>query len=257
MSAMEQLVLTALLDIPSVNPGDDITLIVKTALDRSEIVLELGDVIVITQKIVSKAEDRYVDLEKVIPSEYARCLADEVEKDPRLVEVILSESTDVVRKSIGILVTEHRLGFVLANAGVDSSNIDQSEGYSRVLLLPTDPDKICGEIQNRILTETGVCVAIIINDSHGRAWRNGTVGVALGSAGLPALLDLRGRPDIFGTDLKITQVGLADEIAAAASLLMGQGNEMRPVVHVRGVPYPLSEGKASDLLRNKQEDLFR
>ena len=257
MSAMEQLVLTALLDIPSVNPGDDITLIVKAALDRSEIVLELGDVIVITQKIVSKAEDRYVDLEKVIPSEYARCLADEVEKDPRLVEVILSESTDVVRKSIGILVTEHRLGFVLANAGVDSSNIDQSEGCSRVLLLPTDPDKICGEIQNRILTETGVCVAIIINDSHGRAWRNGTVGVALGSAGLPALLDLRGRPDIFGTDLKITQVGLADEIAAAASVLMGQGDEMRPVVHVRGVPYPLSEGKASDLLRNKQEDLFR
>lgn len=257
MSAMEQLVLTALLDIPSVNPGDDITLIVKAALDRSEIVLELGDVIVITQKIVSKAEDRYVDLEKVNPSEYARCLADEVEKDPRLVEVILSESTDVVRKSIGILVTEHRLGFVLANAGVDSSNIDQSEGCSRVLLLPTDPDKICGEIQNRILTETGVCVAIIINDSHGRAWRNGTVGVALGSAGLPALLDLRGRPDIFGTDLKITQVGLADEIAAAASVLMGQGDEMRPVVHVRGVPYPLSEGKASDLLRNKQEDLFR
>jgi coenzyme F420-0:L-glutamate ligase/coenzyme F420-1:gamma-L-glutamate ligase len=257
MTAMERLVLTALLDIPSVSPGDDITLIVETALDRSEIVLEPGDVIVITQKIVSKAEDRYVDLEKVIPSEYARCLADEVEKDPRLVEVILSESTDVVRKSTGILVTEHRLGFVLANAGVDSSNIDQSEGHSRVLLLPTDPDKICGEIRNRIETETGVCVGIIINDSHGRAWRNGTVGVALGSAGLPALLDLRGRPDIFGTDLKITQIGLADEIAAAASVLMGQGDEMRPVVHVRGVPYPLSTGKASDLLRNKQEDLFR
>ena len=257
MKATDRIVLTALLDIPSVGPGDDISTIVETALDRNKIVLEPGDVIVITHKIVSKAEDRYVDLDKIIPSDYARCLADEVGKDPRLVEVILSESTEVVRKSRGILITEHRLGFVAANAGVDSSNIEHIEGHSRVLLLPTNPDNICSEIQNRIQTVTGVCVGIIINDSHGRAWRNGTVGLALGSSGIPALLDLRGFPDIFGVDLKITQVGLADEIAAAASLLMGQGNEMRPVVHVRGVPYPLSEGKASDLLRNKQEDLFR
>ena len=257
MNAIDQIVLTALSDIPSVGPGDDITTIVVTALERTSIVLEPGDVIVITHKIVSKAEDRYVDLEEIIPSEYARCLADEVGKDPRLVEVILSESNEVVRKNKGILVTEHRLGFVVANAGVDSSNIDHIEGISRVLLLPTDPDCICSEIRNRIQTEAGVCVGIIINDSHGRAWRNGTVGLALGSSGIPALLDLRGYPDIFGADLKTTQVGLADEIAAAASLLMGQGNEMRPVVHVRGLPYPLSEGKASDLLRNKQEDLFR
>ena len=257
MNAIDQIVLTALSDIPSVDPGDDITTIVVTALERTSIVLEPGDVIVITHKIVSKAEDRYVDLEEIIPSEYARCLADEVGKDPRLVEVILSESNEVVRKNKGILVTEHRLGFVVANAGVDSSNINHIEGLSRVLLLPTDPDCICSEIRNRIQTEAGVCVGIIINDSHGRAWRNGTVGLALGSSGLPALLDLRGCPDIFGADLKTTQVGLADEIAAAASLLMGQGNEMRPVVHVRGLPYPLSEGKASDLLRNKQEDLFR
>ena len=173
-------------------------------------------------------------MEEIIPSEYARCLADEVGKDPRLVEVILSESNEVVRKNKGILVTEHRLGFVVANAGVDSSNINHIEGLSRVLLLPTDPDCICSEIQNRIQTETGICVGIIINDSHGRAWRNGTVGLALGSSGIPAILDLRGYPDIFGADLKTTQVGLADEIAAAASLLMGQGNEMRPVVHVRG-----------------------
>ena len=257
MNAIDQIVLTALSDIPSVDPGDDITTIVVTALERTSIVLEPGDVIVITHKIVSKAEDRYVDLEEIIPSEYARCLADEVGKDPRLVEVILSESNEVVRKNKGILVTEHRLGFVVANAGVDSSNINHIEGLSRVLLLPTDPDCICSEIRNRIQTEAGVCVGIIINDSHGRAWRNGTVGLALGSSGIPALLDLRGCPDIFGGDRKTTQVGLADEIAAAASLLMGQGNEMRPVVHVRGLPYPLSEGKASDLLRNKQEDLFR
>ena len=257
MNAIDQIVLTALSDIPSVGPGDDITTRVVTALERTSIVLEPGDVIVITHKIVSKAEDRYVDLEEIIPSEYARCLADEVGKDPRLVEVILSESNEVVRKNKGILVTEHRLGFVVANAGVDSSNIDHIEGLSRVLLLPTDPDCICSEIRNRIQTEAGVCVGIIINDSHGRAWRNGTVGLALGSSGIPALLDLRGYPDIFGADLKTTHVGLADEIAAAASLLMGQGNEMRPVVHVRGLPYPLSEGKASDLLRNKQEDLFR
>ena len=257
MNAIDQIVLTALSDIPSVGPGDDITTIVVTALESTSIVLEPGDVIVITHKIVSKAEDRYVDLDEIIPSEYAQRLADEFEKDPRLIEVILSESTEVVRKSRGILVAEHRLGFVVANAGVDSSNIDHIEGNSRVVLLPTDPDKSCSEIQNRIQTDTGVCVGIIINDSHGRAWRNGTVGLALGSSGIPALLDLRGRPDIFGVDLKTTQVGLADEIAAAASLLMGQGNEMRPVVHVRGVPYPLSEGKASDLLRSKQEDLFR
>jgi coenzyme F420-0:L-glutamate ligase/coenzyme F420-1:gamma-L-glutamate ligase len=240
-----------------VHPGDDIVDIIMQALQGSDIMLCSGDVVVIAQKIVSKAENCYVDLREIIPSRSAQALAMEVNKDPRLVEVILSESSEVVRHKPGVLVTAHRLGFVLANAGVDISNVDQDLGDDRVLLLPRDPDGTCAEIQSQLTKHTGAEVGIIINDSHGRAWRNGTVGVALGSAGLPALLDLRGTPDLYGVCLEVTQVGLADELASAASLLMGQAAEGQPVVHIRGLPYPLRTGTASDLLRPKSEDLFR
>ncbi len=257
MSARAQITLTALADIPLVQPGDDLVDIVLDALQQSDILLRPGDVLVIAQKIVSKAEDRYVDLGEINPSRRARALAAEVEKDPRLVEVILSESSEVVRNRPGVLVVAHRLGFVLANAGVDSSNAEQGSGSERVLLLPCDPDGTCADIRRELSVHTSTQVGIIINDSHGRAWRNGTVGVALGAAGMPALLDLRGAPDLYGERLEATQVGLADEIAAAASVLMGQGADGQPVVHVRGLPYPLRVGAAAELLRAKSNDLFR
>ncbi len=257
MSARAQITLTALADIPLVQPGDNLVDIILDALRQSDILLRPGDVLVIAQKIVSKAEDRYVDLGEINPSRRARALAAKVEKDPRLVEVILSESSEVVRHRPGVLVVAHRLGFVLANAGVDSSNAEQGSGSERVLLLPRDPDGVCAEIRVQLKKRAGADVGIIINDSHGRAWRNGTVGVALGVAGVPALLDLRGAPDLYGERLEVTQVGLADEISGAASLLMGQGADGQPVVHIRGLPYPLRAGAAAELLRAKSEDLFR
>ena len=257
MTAPSRIHLTALADIPLVFPGDDLVAIILEALRRSDILLCPGDVIVIAHKIVSKAEDRYVELSDVNPSRRARTLASEVEKDPRLVEVILSESNEVVRHKPGVLVVEHRLGFVLANAGVDRSNVDQGTGKERVLLLPRDPDGACAEIQVQLKNHSGVEVGVIINDSHGRAWRNGTVGLALGTSGVPTLLDLRGAPDLYGDQLEVTQVGLADEIAAAASVLMGQADEGQPVVHIRGLPYPLRSSTVAEMLRPKNEDLFR
>jgi coenzyme F420-0:L-glutamate ligase/coenzyme F420-1:gamma-L-glutamate ligase len=257
MTIRAQMSLTALADIPLVRPGDDLVAIMLEALQQSNIVLDSGDVLVIAQKIVSKAENRYVDLRDINPSQRACVLATEVEKDPRLVEVILSESSEVVRHRPGVLVVAHRLGFVLANAGVDGSNVDQVSGSKRVLLLPCDPDGTCAKIQSQLKKCTGAVVGVIINDSHGRAWRNGTVGVALGVAGVPAVLDLRGGPDLYHVPLEVTQVGLADEIAAAASVLMGQGAEGQPIVHVRGLPYPLRASAVAELLRPKSEDLFR
>lgn len=257
MMAPVQISLTALEDIPLVRPGEDLVAIILKALQQSDILLHSGDVLVITQKIVSKAENRYVDLRKINPSRRAHALATEVEKDPRLVEVILSESTEVVRHRPGVLVVAHRLGFVLANAGVDSSNVDQESGSERVLLLPRDPDGTCAQIQAQLKKRTSAEVGIIINDSHGRAWRNGTVGVAVGASGVPALVDLRGAPDLYGVRLEVTQVGLADELAAAASVLMGQGDEGQPVVHIRGLSCSLRAGAAAELLRPKSDDLFR
>ncbi|MCH2538923.1 MAG: coenzyme F420-0:L-glutamate ligase [Anaerolineales bacterium] len=257
MKSSTQITLTALVDIPLVRLGDNLVDIIEHSLRQSDILLYEGDVLVIAHKIVSKVEGRYVDLCQIQPTQRACTLAIEVEKDPRLVEVILSESSEVVRYRPGVLVVAHRLGFVLANAGVDSSNVDQESGSEQVLLLPKDPDGTCAEIRQQLKENSGSEVGVIINDSHGRAWRNGTVGVALGVAGVPALLDLRGEPDLYDERLEVTQVGLADELAAAASILMGQGNEGQPIVHIRGLPYPLRAGIATDLLRSKREDLFR
>jgi coenzyme F420-0:L-glutamate ligase/coenzyme F420-1:gamma-L-glutamate ligase len=211
---------------------------------------------VIAQKIVSKAEGRQVDLRTVTASERARQLAAEVDKDPRLVEWILSESTEVVRHRKGVLVVAHRSGTVLANAGIDASNVGP-DGDDQVLLLPEDCDRSCRDIRAKLRAYTGIDAGVIIIDSLGRAWRNGTVGVALGAAGLPTLLDLRGQPDLFGRTLRTTQVGIADEIAAAASLLMGQADEGTPVALVRGLQLPEADGSANDLIRARALDLFR
>jgi len=254
-----QLLLTALPGLPLVQPGDDLGALIVAALARAGIALASGDVIAIAQKVVSKSQSRLVKLADVTPSARALELATVTGKDARFVEVVLSESREVLRARPNTLIVEHRLGFVCANAGVDRSNVaPHGEGLDEyLLLLPSDPDGTCQQLREYFRAATGSDVAVIINDSHGRAWRNGTVGVALGAAGFPALLDMRGHPDLFDYALQVTQIGLADELAAAASLLMGQADEGRPVIHIRGVPYPFREGTARELIRDKEFDLFR
>lgn len=259
MTEVATLRLTALPGIPLIQPGDDLAEIVLKSLESCGLALADGDVLIFAQKVISKSEGRVVRLADVAPSERALALARETDKDPRLVELVLSETREIVRVRRGVIVVEHRLGFVCANAGVDRSNVaphgDPEDEMA--LLLPEDPDRTCAQLRERLEAATGAAVGVIISDSHGRAWRNGTVGVAIGVAGFPALLDLRGQPDLFDYTLQVTQVGLADELSAAASLMMGQADEGRPVVHARGVPYPLREGSVQELIRPKDIDLFR
>lgn len=252
-----ELRLIALPHLPSVHEGDDLAAFILASLAACGEALHDGDILVIAQKIISKSEGRRRRLSAVAPSPAAIALAGKTEKDPRLVELMLEESNHVLRHGHGVIVVEHRLGFVMANAGIDQSNVAQDSNHDTVLLLPRDPDASCAKLRARLREKTGVELGIIINDSHGRAWRNGTVGVALGVAGLPALLDLRGKPDLYDRKLRTTEIGLADEIAAAASLLMGQAAEGRPVILVRGVPYARREGNAQELVRARERDLFR
>jgi coenzyme F420-0:L-glutamate ligase/coenzyme F420-1:gamma-L-glutamate ligase len=249
--------LLALGGVPLVQAGDDLCAIILDAIARSGEKLAAGDVLVIAQKIVSKAQGRYVELAQVSPSSRALALAEVVSKDPRVIELILEESLEVLRVRRDVMIVVHRTGFVMANAGIDFSNVEAGAVDERVLLLPLDPDGTCERIRMGLQAHANVPVAVIINDSHGRAWRNGTVGVAIGASGVPALLDLRGRPDLFGRALRITQVGLADELAAAASLLMGQADEGCPIVLIHGAQHEPREGRASELVRPKELDLFR
>jgi coenzyme F420-0:L-glutamate ligase/coenzyme F420-1:gamma-L-glutamate ligase len=243
--------------IKLVEPGDDLGGITVDAFAANGIAPEEGDVLVLAQKIVSKAQGRYVDVTTVSPSERAIELARELDKDPRFVEVVLSESKRVVRHRPGLLIVEHRLGFVMANAGIDHSNVPTEDGVERVLLLPEDPDGSARALQQHLVGVFGRNIAVIISDSFGRAWRKGTVGVALGAAGLPALIDLRGHPDLFGRELLVTETGFADEIAAAAGLLMGQADEAVPMVLVRGLSWSAPEVAAAALIRPAEHDLFR
>ncbi len=245
--------------MPLVHQGDNLADMIVKALQETRIVLEDNDILVLAQKIVSKAEGRAVNLATVTPSQRAIQLARQTEKDARIVELILRESSEVLRTRGGTIIVEHRLGFVCASAGIDHSNVagEGNEAEEWVLLLPAEPDRSAEVIRKEIESRTGKQIGVLIIDSHGRAWRNGTVGVAIGIAGLPGLQDLRGQPDLFGFTLRITQVGAADELAAAASLIMGQAAEGRPVVHVRGFPYPLREGSLKELLRPREQDLFR
>ena len=255
-----QLILTALPGLPLVQPGDDLVELILAGLARAGLRLAPGDVIAVAQKVVSKAQGRLVKLADVVPSPRAQELAAVTGKDPRFVEVVLSESREVLRARPNTLIVEHRLGFVCANAGVDRSNVGpHGKGLDEyLLLLPLDPDGACQQLRQALAAASSAAdIAVVINDSHGRAWRNGTVGVALGAAGFPALLDMRGHPDLFDYALQVTQIGLADELAAAASLLMGQADEGRPVIHIRGVPYPFRDGSARELIRPKELDLFR
>jgi coenzyme F420-0:L-glutamate ligase/coenzyme F420-1:gamma-L-glutamate ligase len=255
------LTLTAIPDLPLVEPGDDLAGILIVGLARAGIAPAARDVLVVAQKVVSKAENRYCDLGAVTPSSRARDLARAVDKDPRLVEVILSESEAVVAHKPGVLVVAHRLGFVLANAGIDRSNVGSEPGpkagAERVLLLPEDPDASAAALKARLDAHFETEIAVIVSDSLGRAWRNGVTGIALGAAGLPALRDMIGRKDLFGRTLDVTQTGFADDIAAAASLLMGQADEGLPAVLLRGLAWREPASGARALLRPKDEDLFR
>jgi coenzyme F420-0:L-glutamate ligase/coenzyme F420-1:gamma-L-glutamate ligase len=248
---------TALAGIPPVKAGDDIADLVLRGLGASGFALQHGDVIAIAQKIVSKAEGRLVALATVTPSARAISLAADVNKDARLVELILRESTEVVRHRKDVIVVAHRNGYVLANAGIDASNVGTGDGDSHVLLLPEDSNRSCREIRARLHARTGIAPGILIVDSLGRAWRNGTVGTALGVAGMPALLKLAGRSDLDGRRLRTTEVGIGDEVAAAASLLMGQADEGTPAVLLRGLALPDGDGSGDDLIRPRQLDLFR
>ncbi len=247
--------LLAVPGIPMVKPGDDLAALVAAGLKGQP--PRAGDVLVLAQKIVSKAEGRIVDLKTVTPSARAVELAAEVQKDPRLVELILSESVRVVRNRPNVLIVEHKLGFVMANAGIDQSNVAPQDGVERALLLPKDPDGSAAKLRARLKELCGIELAVMIIDSFGRPWRRGTTGVAIGASGLPAMLDLRGSPDLFGRTLQVTVSAFADEIAAAASLVMGQADEAQPAVLVRGLAWKAPATAAAELVRPATEDLFR
>lgn len=252
------LTLTPLPGIPVVNPGDDLANLIQDGLNRAGVLLQEGDILVVAQKIISKSEGRAVNLANIIPSKKALDLAQIIDKDSRLTELILQESKSVLRTRPGTIIVEHRLGFVCANAGIDHSNVSESyDGEDWVLLLPEDPDASAIALREALEENSGESLGVLIIDSHGRAWRMGTAGVAIGLSGMPGLVDLRGEADLFGYTLQITQVGAADELAAAASLVMGQAAEGTPVVHARGFPYDLREGQMSELIRPEREDLFR
>lgn len=253
---MARLEVTTLEGFPEVAPGDDLAALILAALERNGMALADGDVVALAQKIVSKAENRFVALRTVTPSAEALRHAAETGKDARLVEVLLRETRAVLRSRPGVMIVEDVRGLVLANAGIDASNVPGSAGDT-VLLLPVDPDASAARLRDALQRATGRRLAVVILDSIGRAWRLGTVGTCIGCAGLPALMDLRGRSDREGRTLMVTEIGLADEVSAAASLLIGQAAEGTPVAIVRGVPYARAEGRARDLQRPRDKDLFR
>jgi coenzyme F420-0:L-glutamate ligase / coenzyme F420-1:gamma-L-glutamate ligase len=253
------LTLTPIQKIPLIKKGDNLPNIIWDALLINQIKLIDNDILVITQKVISKAEGRSVNLSEVHISEKAREISKISNKNPHLIELILQESNEVLRVTSNHIIVEHRLGFVCANAGIDHSNVDSETGNPKdsYLLLPKNPDSSAQQIKKDLEIKSGVKIGILIIDSHGRAWRNGIIGTAIGIAGMPGLIDFRGKKDIFGYKLRITQIAAADELASAASLIMGQADEKLPIVHVRGFPYPLRKSSIKELIRLKEKDLFR
>ena len=257
-SKSSRLEIIGLSDVPFVKPGDDLTGMILDALALNDLKLVNGDIVVIAQKIVSKAEDRCFNINDVVPGTEAIKLAEEVDKDPRLVELILSETRTIARKRPGLIIVESKTGLVHANAGIDQSNIEQSDTDPRALLLPVDADRSAEAIRLDIKKLIQIDVGVIINDSMGRAWRRGTVGHTIGCSGVIAVSDQIGDLDLNGRVLQGTEVALADEIAAASSFVMGQADEGRPVVLVRGAGHMV--GGSDDfkaLLREDNTDLFK
>lgn len=257
MSSAAELRITALPDFPLVAAGDDLAVMTVEALARGALQLRADDVLVFAQKVVSKSEGRRVDLTTVTPGDRALAVAQTVQKDPRLVELILRESRRIVRAAKDVLIVEHRLGLIMANAGIDQSNVADPASGEFALLLPEDPDASAARLRERLRAMTGCAPGVVISDSFGRPWRVGTVGVAIGCAEVPATLDLRGTTDMFGRPLRVTVVGHADEVASAASIVMGQASEARPVVLVRGLTSRAPARPAAALIRPQQQDLFR
>ena len=249
--------LTPLAGIPFVHEGDDVACLVGDAIEGADISPADFDVVVVTQKIVSKAEGRQVRLAGVEPSPRAIELAASLDKDPRMVEVVLGESNDIVAHGHGVLITEHRTGHVMANAGVDRSNVGHSSDDEPLLLLPLDPDASAAALHRGLEDRFGCHIAVVISDSAGRPWRHGVAGIAIGAAGLPSLTDLRGAPDLFGVPLKVTLTGFADQIASAANLVAGEAGEGVPAVHVRGLAWSAAPAPAGALVRERESDLFR
>ncbi len=244
--------------LPEVRPGDDLAFLITEAMHRARLKLRAGDVLVVAQKIVSKAEGRIVELATVEPRAEAVRLAAECDKDPRLIELVLRESTAVLRTVPGVIIVEHRLGLVLANAGIDQSNLRPGDDHGCALLLPEDPDASAAALREALAARFGVeDIGVMINDSVGRAWRLGTVGLAIGVAGMTALWDLRGDRDRFGRELQVSETGIADQIASAAQIVQGEGDEGAPVVRVRGLKKLGPAQDARALLRPRNQDLFR
>jgi coenzyme F420-0:L-glutamate ligase/coenzyme F420-1:gamma-L-glutamate ligase len=254
------LTLTALAGLPRVRAGDDVAALLLEAMARAELTLRDGDVLVVTSKLFSRAEGRFVDVSTLVPSARAEALGQEIGKDARLVELILAESSEVSRKAPNVLVTRHRLGFVSANAGIDLSNAQPDDGREGkgpwALLLPSDPDASAAALRARLESASGARLGVVISDSHGRPFRIGSVGMALGVAGLPALFDQVGRRDLDGRVLEATITALADQVAAAADLVAGQADESRPVVLVRGLSFEPVASSAAELLRPPGQDLY-
>ena len=242
---------------PLVHPGDDLAQLIIEGLNDNDLALQADDVLVIAQKIVSKAEGRYVRLADVTASAAALSLAEQADKDPRQVELILRESNEVIRVRPGVIIVEHRNGYVHANAGIDRSNIPNQSDDPQVLLLPEDPDASALALRCTLAERVNIAPQVIINDSMGRAWRNGTVGLAIGTAGLNPLHNQIGEQDMFGNLLEVTEPAVADELAAAASLVMGQAAQACPVVLARGATLPQAECGSGALLRDRALDMFR
>jgi coenzyme F420-0:L-glutamate ligase/coenzyme F420-1:gamma-L-glutamate ligase len=249
--------LFAIPGLPAVQPGDNLVTLLVDGLQRTNETLRDGDILIIAQKIISKIEGRHVALADVVPSARAQELAAASGKDPRLVELILSEAREVLRVRPGLIVVEHRLGFVAANAGVDQSNVGAGANGEVALLLPRDPDATCRRLREAIRAQLDRTIAVVISDSFGRAWRMGTIGTAIGLAGFAPVDFHAGRHDLFGRPLRATAPALADGIAAAATLLQGEADEGRPLVVLRGLAWTEAPGTAADLLRPREQDLFR
>ena len=249
--------LTPLAGIPAVREGDDVARLVGDAIEAADIAPAEFDVVVVTQKIVSKAEGRRVRLSDVEPSPRALELAASLDKDARMIEVVLGESNAIVAHGHGVLIAEHRSGHVMANAGVDRSNVGRPGDDEEVLLLPCDPDASAAALHRALEARFGCRLAVIVSDSAGRAWRHGVAGIAIGAAGLPSLVDLRGAPDLFDVPLKVTLAGFADQIASAANLVAGEAAEGVPAVHVRGLAWDAAPAPARALVRDRESDLFR
>lgn len=251
------LTITPLPGLPRVKPGDDLAALLIAALARVDFTPQPQDIVVVAQKIVSKAEGRLRALASVRADARAEELARITGKDPRQVALVLEESDEVLRAKKNVIVVAHRLGLVMANAGIDRSNVEQGADGETVLLLPLDPDRSAAQLKARLDAQFGVSLGVVITDSIGRAWRLGTTGHAIGAAGLPSLIDQRGQPDMNNRALEVTETAFADSVAAAAVLMMGEAAEGTPAALVRGLTWAAPERPARALVRPKTEDMFR